>query len=700
MATSITQPKTVLPMVAKYSDAFVAIAAVLMLGMMIIPIPEWSLDILLTLNITMALAILLVTVYVTEPLQFSSFPAMLLLTMLFRLSLNIAATRLILVNGSAGAVISAFGSVVVGGNYVVGIVIFAILVIIQFVVITNGTSRVAEVAARFTLDAMPGKQMAIDADLNAGLIDEKEARRRRTAVSRSADFYGAMDGSSKFVRGDSIAAIIMIVVNIIGGFIVGVAQKHMDFMSALQTYTMLTIGMGLVTQIPGLLISSAAGLMVTKTASEGNLGIEVGTQIFSQPKALMTTAGICGVLALIPGLPKLPFLLIAAGGYWLGSTMKQQATKQAAAKPAQDAAASAAHAPKAPESMTDLLSVDPIEIELGYGLIPLADPKQGGDLLERITAVRRQSAIDLGLLVPAIRVRDNMQLNANTYVMKLRGIEIARGDLYVGHLLAMNSSGSAMPLQGINTTEPAFGLPAIWISDLQQSEAELAGYTVVDPLTVLITHITEIIRKNAAEVLTRQDTQTLVDAAKAQAPAIVSELIPDLLTLGDVQKVLQNLLAERVSIRDMATILEALSDGARITKDPDALTEYVRQALCRQITAQWQGPDGALRVFTLDPSAEQVLADGIRQLDMGAQLVLEPGVARRILTATKEQTERMAAMGYQPVALCSPRTRIHFRRLVERMASSLAVLSFNELASTTRLETVGMVDLTNENAQN
>jgi flagellar biosynthesis protein FlhA len=696
VATTIAHPKAALPLIAKYSDAFVAVAAVLILGMMIVPLPEWFLDVLLTLNITMALAILLVTVYVTEPLQFSSFPSMLLLTVLFRLSLNIAATRLILVNASAGAVISAFGTVVVGGNYVVGIVIFAILVIVQFVVITNGTSRVAEVAARFTLDAMPGKQMAIDADLNAGLIDEKEARRRRSAVSRAADFYGAMDGSSKFVRGDSIAAIIMIIVNIIGGFIVGVAQRHMDFMAALQTYTLLTVGMGLVTQIPGLLVSSAAGLMVTKTASEGNLGSEVAGQIFSQPKALMTTAGICGVLALIPGLPKLPFLLIAAGGYWLGTTMKNQAAKPLA-KPASE---TAAQAPKSPESMTDLLTVDPIEIELGYGLIPLADPKQGGDLLERITAVRRQAALDLGLLVPAIRVRDNMQLNANTYVMKLRGVEIAHGDLYVGHLLAMNSTGAATPLQGINTTEPAFGLPATWISEIQQSEAELAGYTVVDPLTVLITHVTEVLRKNAAEILTRQDTQTLIDAVKAKSPAIVSELIPDLLTLGDVQKVLQNLLVERVSVRDMATILEALSDGARITKDPDALTEYVRQALCRQITSQWQGADGTLHVFTLDPSVEQIVADGIRQLDTGAQLVLEPGAARKILAATKDQTERMAALGYQPVALCSPRTRVHFRRLVERMASTLAVLSFNELASTTRLETVGMVELTNENAQN
>jgi len=696
MASSVAQLKSVkLPMIAKYSDLFTAIAALIIMGMMIMPLPEWALDVLLPLNVAMALTILLVTVYINEPLQFSSFPSMLLIATLFRLSLNIAATRLILLNASAGSVISAFGSVVIGGNYVVGIVVFAILVVVQFVVITNGTGRVAEVAARFTLDAMPGKQMAIDADLNAGIIDEKEATRRRRAVAREADFYGAMDGSSKFIRGDTIAAIIMIIVNILGGFIVGVAQHHMDFMQALQTYTLLTVGEGLVTQIPGLLVSTAAGLMVTKTASDSNMGTDVAEQLLSQPKALTITAVISGILAIIPGMPKIPFILIALGALALGHLLKQQQTAQRI-----KAAAPPMEAPKAPETMTDLLTVDPIQIELGYGLISLADPKQGGDLLERITAVRRQAAIDLGVLVPAIRVRDNMQLKPNNYAIKLRGVEIARGEIYAGHLLAMNSGAAMAPINGIETTEPAFGLPAVWIADIQQAEAEMSGYTVVDPLTVMITHITETIRSHASEILTRQDTQVLIDTVRVQSPAVVGELIPEVLTLGDVQRVLQNLLAERVSIRDLVTILEALADNARITRDIDMLTEYVRQALARQITAQYQAADGAVHVFTLDPGLEQQIADGIRHSEMGAQLVLDPGMVRQILTAVRKETERMATMGFQPVGLCSPRTRVHFRRLIERMSPALAVLSFNELAQGVGLDTVGMVDVTNENAEN
>jgi len=694
MATSLarTIPAPIRVM-NKYSDLLVALTAVIVIGMMIVPMPEWALDVLLTLNITMALTIVLVTVYTTLPLQFSSFPAMLLITTLFRLALNISATRLVLLNASAGAVVSAFGSVVVGGNYVVGVVVFAILIIVQFVVITNGTGRVAEVAARFTLDAMPGKQMAIDADLNAGIIDEDEAMKRREAITREADFYGAMDGASKFVRGDATAAIVMIIVNILGGFLVGVVQRHMDFMAALQTYTLLTVGVGLVTQIPSLLISTAAGLMVTKTNSESDLGADMTAQILGQPKAIAIAAGICAVLALIPGLPKIPFVLAAMGGAGLYRFMSKQPKGRTQAQE------TTVQSPKPPESMTDLLSVDPIEVELGYGLIPLADPKQGGDLLDRITAVRRQAALDLGMLVPAIRVRDNMQLKPNTYVVKLRGVELARGEVYVGHLLAMNPGTAMSPLHGIETTEPAFGLPAIWISEVQQAEAGLAGYTVVDAPSVLITHLTEILRGHAAEILTRQDVQTLIDTVKEQSPAVVEELIPNLLSLGDVQKVLQNLLAERVSIRDMTTILEALADGARLVKDPDLLTEFVRQALCRQVAAQCQSPDGLVRAFTLDPSLEHSIAEGIRQTDAGLQLVLEPELAQQILRGTRTQVELMAARGYQPVALCSPRTRIHYRRLIERMIPTLAVLSYHELAAGVGLETMGMVTLANENVE-
>jgi flagellar biosynthesis protein FlhA len=678
----------------RYSDVIVALAAVVVVGMMIVPMPSWLLDMFLTLNVTVALTMLLVTVYTVEPLQFASFPSMLLVSTLFRLALNIAATRLILLEGDAGAVISAFGSVVVGGNYVVGLVVFIILVIIQFVVITNGTGRVAEVAARFTLDAMPGKQMAIDADLNAGIIDEEESRRRRMAVSREADFYGAMDGASKFVRGDAIAAVVMIIVNILGGFLVGVGQRNMDLMSALQTYTLLTVGMGLVTQIPALLISSATGLMVTKAAAESNLGSEMTRQLLAQPKALAISACICGILALIPGLPKLPFLLAAAGGGLLAHMIRQQNSPKQQSDAAQPAP------PKTPEVMTDLLVVDPIEVELGYGLIPLADVKQGGDLLERITAVRRHAALDLGMLIPAIRVRDNLQLKPNAYSVKLRGVQIANGEVYPGQMLAMNPGTAVGQIRGIETVEPAFGLPAVWISEAQASEAEMSGYTVVDPLTVMITHLTELLRNHAAEILTRQDTQTLIDAVKQDSSAVIDELIPNLLTIGDVQKVLQNLLAERVSIRDLATILEALADTARLTKDTDLLTEYVRQALVRQVSKQHQGDDGVIRAFTLDPALEQTIAEGLRQMDMGVHLILDPTTVQRILEATRAQVERMAAKGQQPVALCSPKIRIHYRRLAERMLPTLAVLSYNDLAPGVGLETVGMVALTDESSAN
>lgn len=678
---------------AKYTDLLVAVSLVVVVGMMIIPIPEWALDVLLTLNLSAALTVLLVAIYTIKPLDFSSFPSLLLVTTVFRLGLCIAATRAVLLNASAGSVVGAFGSVVVGGNYVVGIVIFAILLVVQFMVITNGTIRTAEVAARFTLDAMPGKQMAIDADLNAGIIDEKDAVQRREYITREADFYGAMDGASKFIRGDAIAAIIMIVVNIFGGFLVGILQRHMDFVGAMQTYILLTIGVGLVTQIPALLISTAAGLMVTKAASESDVGSDLAMQILSQPKPLLITAGICCVLLFVQGIPKAPFLLIAGVTFGLARFLK----KQADIKPMSDE--TVVEAPKGPETMTELLSVDPIEVELGYGLIPLADPKQGGDLLERVTAVRRQAAIDLGMLVPAIRVRDNMQIKPNTYLIKLRGIEISRGEVYVGHLLAMDPGTATGHLQGIETTEPTFGLPATWIADMQRAEAEMSGFTVVDPASVMITHLTETLRRHAAEVLTRQDTQELIDAVKETSPAVVAELIPELLTLGDVQRVLQNLLAERVSIRDMGTILEALADAGRFVKDTDLLTEHVRAGLCRQITAQYQTPDGTVHVFTLDPSVEQAVAEGIRQTEVGMQLIMEPGMVQQLLQGTRTQVERMAAMGYQPVALCSPRTRVHYRRLAERMLPTIAVLSYNELASGVKLETIGMVTLEHEDAE-
>lgn len=679
----------------KYSDLIVAGVVVMIVGMMILPLPHWLLDLLLCANIALALSILLVTMYTTQPLEFSSFPSLLLLTTLFRLSLNISATKLILLYADAGSVITAFGSVVVGGNYVVGIVVFIILVIIQFVVITNGAGRVAEVAARFTLDAMPGKQMAIDADLNAGIINEMEAQQRRKNVAREADFYGAMDGATKFVRGDAIAAIIMIIVNILGGFAIGLTQRSgMSLDQVAKTYTLLTIGEGLVTQIPALLISTATGLMVTKNGGEKSLGWELMGQIFSKPRAIAITASIFAVLVIVPRMPKVPLLMAAVFtgliAYFLSQSEKNAAiaAKKKAQKP---------EGPKAPESMTDLIGVDPLSVEIGYGMIPLADPKQGGELLDRITMIRRQAAMDMGVLVPAIRVRDNVHLGSNEYVVKLRGVEISRGEIFPDQYLAMNPGGVTEKLTGINTTEPAFGLPATWIPESQKMFAEVAGYTVVDPITVLITHITELVRKYGADLLTRQETQEIIDAAKQEAPAVVNELIPNILGLGDVQKVLQNLLRERVSVKDIISILETLADYAGATKDTDVLTEYVRQRLGLAICRQYQGPDGKLVVFGFHPSVEQIIVDNIRQTELGARLILDPGRVQELLHAIKEQVDTLAGRGYTPIALCSPRTRMHIHRLVEQSFSMLVVLSYAEIAPDINIDSIGLVTLNNAN---
>lgn len=680
---------------SRYSDVTIAGAVVAIIGMMILPMPHWLLDLALCANIALALAILLVAMYTSQPLEFSSFPSLLLMTTLFRLALNISATRLILLHADAGAVISAFGGVVVGGNYVVGVVVFIILVVIQFVVITNGAGRVAEVAARFTLDAMPGKQMAIDADLNAGIIDEAEAQRRRQEIAREADFYGAMDGATKFVRGDAIAAIIMIIVNIIGGFIIGMTgSKHMSLQQAAQTYTLLTVGEGLVTQIPALLVSTATGLMVTKNGSEKNLGWELMTQVFSKPKAIGITAAIFAILLIVPGMPRLP-LLIAAGAAGFIAYFLAQSEKQAAVVAARVKAQQEAQPPPVPESMAALIGVDPLSVEIGYGLIPIADPKQGGELLERITLLRKQAAIEMGILVPAIRVRDNVQLGANEYVVKLRGVEIARAEAFVGQYLAMNPGGATEKLNGIQTTEPAFGLPAVWIPETQKMFAEVAGYTVVDATTVMITHLTELVRRHAADLLTREETQELINAAKESAPTVVGELIPEVMGIGDVQKVLQNLLSERIAIKDTVAILEALADYAHVTKDTDILTEYVRQRLSLAISRQYQGPDGKIVVFTLHPNVEQVIADNIRQTEMGARLILEPNLVQELLKAIRDRIEDVSQRGHIPVALVSPRVRLHVRRLVEQNFPMLAVLSYAEVAPDVTVDSIGVVTLKN-----
>ena len=697
MAVTLNQTKpgvSSLGAFARYSDIMIALAAVIIVGMMILPLPEWMLDGLLCTNITLALVVLLVTVYSPEALAFSSFPSLLLLLTLFRLGLNISATRLILLNGSAGSVISAFGQVVVGGNYVVGIVVFILLIIVQFVVITNGAGRVAEVAARFTLDAMPGKQMAIDADLNAGIIDETEAQGRRVKIAREADFYGAMDGASKFVRGDAIAAIIMVIVNILGGFAVGMLKGggKLDIVGVIQTYTLLTVGEGIVTQIPALIVSTATGLMVTKSATEHSLGWDLASQVFSQPKAIAITACIFAGLAMVPGIPKIPFLIVAGlvgtVAYFLAQNGKEVERSATAA-----AAAETTSAPKPPENMADLIGVDALELEIGYALVPLADPKQGGELLERITMVRRQAAIDLGLLVPAIRVRDNVQLGANQYSIKLRGVEIAQGEIYPGQLLAMNPGSVSEPIHGIETTEPAFGLPATWITEGGRFEADVAGYAVVDPMTVMITHLTEVVRKNAGDILSRQDTQSLLDAVRESAPAVVDELVPNLLGVGEVQSALQNLLVERVSIRDLVSILETLADYAKLTKDIDILTEYVRQRLSRSICKQYTGGESSMSVFTLHPSLEQALSDCIRQTEIGSRMILEPTMVQQVLEATKPAVQRLADMGKHPVCLCSARIRPHFKRLTEHSFPVLAVLSYNEVDAGISVDSVGLVKL-------
>jgi len=686
---------------SKHSDVLVAVAVVIILVMMIVPVPTFVLDVLLTFNITFSLVVLLLTMYTRDALDFSSFPSLLLVATLFRLALNVSSTRLILLHGYAGRVIEAFGNFVVGGNYVVGMVVFIILVIIQFVVITNGAGRVAEVAARFTLDAMPGKQMSIDADLNAGLIDEQTARARRRAIELEADFYGAMDGASKFVRGDAIAGVIITLVNIIGGIIIGMVQLRMPVMQALQTFALLTVGDGLVSQIPALLISTATGIIVTRAAAQSNFGQEVATQLLAQPRAVAIAAGMLVLFGMVPGLPKVPFFLIAAAAGALSYAMA--GAERARAKSEAEEAAKAPPAPKQPENVMSLLAVDPLELEIGYGLVSLADESQGGNLLERVTMVRRQVAVDLGLVLPHIRIRDNIQLRPTGYAIKIRGVEVARGEVMIGYYLAMNPGIVVEPVSGIETTEPAFGLPALWISEQDKERAEMAGYTVVDPTSVIVTHLTEVIRRHAAEILSRQDTANLIDNVKKTEPAVVEELIPNLMTVGDVQKVLQNLLREGVPIRNVATILEALGDHARETRDVDVLTEHARAALARVICRQYRNADGELVVSTVDPEIEEEIARAVEGRSTGAGLgvgtgvgeppALEPGLVQSVARAVSRAVEKMATEGYQPVLLTRPGVRPYIRRIVERVLPDVAVLSYNEITRDQKVRSVGTVSL-------
>lgn len=689
--------------ILRQGDIGMAVLMILVVALMMVPLPTWVLDILLTLDLTLALLVMMVSLYVERPLEFSTFPTLLLMLTLLRLALNISSTRLILTHGDAGKVIETFGTFVIGGNYIVGVLIFIILVVVQFVVITNGAGRISEVAARFTLDAMPGKQMAIDADLNSGLIDEDQARTRRKEIQQEADFYGSMDGASKFVRGDAIAGIVITFINIIGGILLGTLQRGMTIQDAMGRYTLLSIGDGLVSQIPAMIIAIGTGVLVSRAAGESNLGERVSRQILNVPRGLLVVSFFLLVVGLFTPLPKLPFLLfsgiLAAVGIVMlrqeANEVKDEDLKEAekAALPAAQAGMIAAR--KEPEDMIKLLKVDPIELEIGYRLIPLVDAEQGGDLLERITKIRRQMALQMGLVLPPIRVRDNIQLKPRDYSVKLRGVEIAKGEIHVGHYLAMNPGVASEALDGIQTVEPVFQLPAVWIAENHKERAEMLGYTVFDPSTVVATHLTEMVKRHAAEILTRQDVQRLLDNVREEAPAVVDELIPALLSVGEVQAVLQNLLRERVSIRDQIPILEALATHGRATKDPDQLTEYARQALARSICQPFRTAQGYLPAMTLAAEVEQLLVESVTRTDQGLSLTLEPQLAQQLIASISRRIEETAAKGYhQPVLICSSKIRLVLRRLTERSLPMLTILSYNEvMGQEAQIQTIARVDL-------
>ncbi len=664
-----------------------ALGVVLIIGLMIIPIPPVALDLLIVVNLALSIGVMLLTMYIKQPMDFSVFPTVLLLVTLFRLGLNISASRLILLNGNAGKVITTFGNMVVGGNYVVGVVVFLMLMVIQFIVINNGAGRVAEVAARFTLDAMPGKQLSIDADLNAGIIDEQQARTRRKEIESEADFYGAMDGSSKFVKGDAVAAVIIILVNIFGGFIIGILQRNLDIMQALQDYTLLTVGSGLAIQIPALLISAAAGLIVTRSPSEESLGSDMIGQL-SNFNALSIGAVIIGALALVPGLPKLPFFLVAG---LLGAAAF--ATQRMKLKLVEPAGLPATTEPETPQDMLEMLVVDPLELEVGYALIPLIDDSQSDNLLRRITAIRRQVLSELGVVLPVVRVRDNLRLGPQTYRIKIRGEEIARGELMLNRYLAIPGSETSGQLQGESTTEPAFGLPALWVGEAEKGRAELMGYTVVNPLSVLSTHLTEVVRSHSMDLLSRQMVQEMLNQLRSKMPAAVDGLVPDLLNLSDVQAVLKNLLTERVTIRDLSGILEVLASHAGVTRDPSVLAEAVRQTMARTISNQYRDPDGFLHIFTLSPKLESMLREALGPADGGLGFQIDASVAQAVLTKTGENMEKMAQQGFYPILLCPRELRLAFRRLVERSFPNLVVLAYSEVSQGTKVKAHGIVEI-------
>ena len=706
---------SMLKKVLNYSDVGVAMLMVLVVVMMVIPLPTWLIDVLLSANITLGVVTLLVTFYVKRALDLSVFPTLLLIVTLFRLALNVSTTRLILLNGYAGELILAFGNFVVGGNYVVGVVMFLILVIIQMLVITKGAERVAEVAARFTLDAMPGKQMSIDADLNSGLIDEQGARTRRQEIQKEADFYGAMDGASKFVKGDAVAGLIITMINIVGGLSIGVFMRDMPLERAAQAYSLMTVGDGLVGQIPALLFSTAMGVIVTRAAAASELGPDIVQAFTRYTRPLYLGSAMLFALAMIPGLPTAPFLMLALltgiTGYMVGREETASAVEASlpagaagAAAPGVGAPAGASASagapdaaepkapPASPEEVMKLLTVEPMEAEIGYAIIPLIDPAQGGDMLDRIGTIRKQMAVEMGIVVPPIRIRDNIQIKPTEYILRVKGAEVGRGELLPDHYLAMNTGGVEEDLIGVPTKEPAFGLPALWISPDLRDKAEAMGYTVVDAPSVLATHLSEVIRKNGADLLTRQEVKKLTDMVKESAPAVVEELLASL-SLGEIQKVLQNLIREQVPIRDLVTIFEALADYGKASRSVDFLTERAREALSRLISLKIQGPDGVITAATLSPNWEQRIMAGVDgDLARGWQLNMDPRDVQKMIAAISRAADDMVIKNLPPVLLVHPDVRLIVRRLIEGSISNVFVVSYNEIVHGVQIKTVGMVE--------
>jgi len=698
--------------VMRFSDIGVALLLVLIVIMMVVPLPTWLIDVLLALNITLGVVVLLVTFYVKRALELSVFPTMLLIATLYRISLSVSTTRLILLDQDAGQIISAFGTFVVGGNYVVGAIIFLILVIVQLIVITKGAERVAEVAARFTLDAMPGKQMAIDADLNSGLIDENDARTRRKDIQREADFYGAMDGASKFVKGDAIAGLLIIIIDIIGGICIGVFQRGMTIGSAAEVYTLLTVGDGLVSIIPALLFSTATGIIVSRAAADSDLGKDIFTAFIRYPRPLFIASILLFSFALIPGFPTMTLIILGVLLGLLGYAVVREGSIQEGSSPEKPQkgdpsqnvnntgvpGATAASktplpaAPASPEDVMRLLTVDPMEAEIGYAIIPLVDPAQGGDMLERIGTIRKQMAIDLGLVVPPIRIRDNIQIKPTEYIIRIKGAEAGRGELLPDHYLAMNTGAAEEEIVGIPTKEPAFGLPAVWISPDLRDKAETIGYTVVDAPSVMATHLSEIIKRNGPDLLTRQEVQKLTEMVKENSSAVVEDLLATL-SLGEIQKVLQNLIKEQVPIRDLVTIFETLADFGKISRTADFLTERVRESLTRIITLKIQDDDGSVTVVTLSPTWEQKISESVEgDLARGWQFNMDPREMQKLVKSVVKTCDDMAVKGLIPILLVHPNVRLIVRRLLEGTIPNIFVVSYNEISSGAQIKTMGMVE--------